>query len=412
VVRSFGNQEEISIEVPHVLIVSKPCAPFIESRREKSGKIFGMTEYGREASQKNSGGPCVSVVMGTFNGAKYLASAIDSLLGQTFPDFELILIDDCSTDHTPEILRGITDARIRVVRNEHNLGIPDTLNKGIGLAIGKYVAFQDHDDLSLPDRLKAQTDFLNRYPDVAMVGSSCRIVDASGELVRQVFAKCDDAELRWALLWWNPFFQTTLMVRRNVLVEIGGYSSDPMYQRSEDYEMMSRVGMRYRVANLPQLLGCWREHADSTSAPESEGRRLLESRKNISLRNVRDAWRRGDQISEEVTAYMYDGMWFFQFGMNGEEYRGTPDQIGCAPQHLRRLECVFSSTTPNSQQTPRIRAARYYRWGRHGAVLACRGNWSLKTRAKLAVNAVRLLWYGLRLYCSGFVNRSDHLMTR
>ncbi len=352
--------------------------------------------------------PLVSVVMGTFNGERYLRTAIDSILGQTFRDVELIVIDDCSTDHTPSILNEIKSARVRVVRNERNLGTPHTLNKGISLAVGKYVAFQDHDDLSLPARLSLQTRFLEEHPEVAMVGSSCRIIDASGEVVRDVVAQCDDAELRWSLLWCNPYFQTTLMVRRNVLVEIGGYSSDPMYLLSEDYEMMSRVAMRHRVANLPQLLGCWRMHAHSTSAPESKGKRLLDSRKNISLRNVRHLWQQSsDQIPRGYGSHIYEGMWSFQFLPSGEPFRASPDQTRCALSHLRKLECLFSRCTPGLKQTTRVRAARYYRWSKHAAALSVRESFGLKARAALLVDAIRLLSYGGRLLAKGAVGSAS-----
>jgi glycosyltransferase involved in cell wall biosynthesis len=340
----------------------------------------------------------VSVVMGTFNGERYLHSAIDSILQQTFRDFELIVIDDCSTDQTPNILREINDPRIRAVRNTHNLGIPSTLNKGIELALGKYIAFQDHDDLSMADRLSLQAEFLERHPKVAMVGSSCRVVDASGATVRDYPAKCDDAELRWDLLWYNPFFQTTLMLRRDALREIGGYSSDPRYRLSEDYEMMSRLAMRYRVANLSQFLGCWREHLYSTSAPDSQGKRLLQSRRNISLRNVRDVWHRsGERISADALSKIYEGMWSFQFLTNDEVFRSSPHTIRCALEYLMRLECWFSSTTPGLHPTSSVRAKRYYRWGRHATALALRSNWNLTNREGLTMDAIRFFWRGIRI---------------
>jgi glycosyltransferase involved in cell wall biosynthesis len=357
-----------------------------------------MADHARERRQTNP--PLVSVVIATFNGEKFLPGTIAGILAQTFRDFELIVVDDCSTDHTLDALSAIHDPRLRVIRNERNLGISATLNKGIDLAIGKYVAFQDHDDLSSPDRLERQTRFLQEHPEVAMVGSSCRIIDASGTLVREVLAKCDDADLRWRLLWHNPFFQTTLMVRRDVLLEIGGYSSDPMYRLSEDYDVMSRIAMRHPVANLPQFLGCWREHEHSTSAPESKGKRLLESRKNISLRNVRELWQRlGDQISDETLSGIYDALWSFQYSANDDQFN-APDQIPIA-QHLTRLERLFSTTTPNLHQTHRKRAKCYYRWGRHAVALSMRSNGSVASRVMLIANAMRLLWWSVIILAKG-----------
>ena len=124
--------------------------------------------------------PRVSVVMGAYNGERFLRPAIESILNQTFRDFELIVIDDCSTDATPRILREFKDDRMRVVRNERNLGIAKTLNKGIAIARGEYVALQDHDDLSQPDRFSKQVAFLETHPRVGMVGSRVNLIDESG----------------------------------------------------------------------------------------------------------------------------------------------------------------------------------------------------------------------------------------
>ena len=352
------------------------------------------SQCGRDQLPGTQDVPLVSVIIGTYNGEKYLDLAIESLLNQTFRDFELIVIDDCSTDDTLKVLEEIKDGRMRVIRNHRNLGIPGTLNKAIDLAIGKYIAFMDHDDVSLPDRLHLQSQFLDGHPEVAMVGSSCRFIDDSGNVVKDVQAKCDDATLRWRLLWYNPFIQTTLMVRRSVLAEIGGYSCDPMYKFSEDFEMMSRLALRYAVANLPQSLACWRRHAASTSASVSIGNRLHESGANISLRNVLEVWQRsGERVPPDKAAYLYEGMWSFQFPARPGRAQASPRQILCAPEYLKRLECTFSNTTPGLQQTPSMRAARYWQWSKRATALVVRQRWGLRLRVALLVDALKLLFY-------------------
>jgi glycosyltransferase involved in cell wall biosynthesis len=338
--------------------------------------------------------PRVSVIMGTYNGEKYLRLAIESILSQTFRDFELIVIDDCSSDHTSLILGEITDDRVRVIRNEHNLGIAATLNRAIGFATGRYVAFQDHDDISLPDRLQVQARFLDGHPEIGMVGSSCRIIDDSGSVEKDISVKCDDAALRWALLWYNPFFHTTLMVRRSVLAEIGGYSCDPRYRFSEDFEMMSRVALRHAVANLPDPLGCWRKH--STSASRLNTRQQLDAAANISFRNVCEVWRRaGEQVPPDA-AYIYEGMFSFQFTWPGQPPL-IPQQVRSAPKHLKKLECAFSSTTPGLEKSARTRAARYWSWGRHAVGLFVRQPRGLKLHIALLSDVVELLFYTGRL---------------
>src|ERR1039457_4802694 len=136
--------------------------------------------------------PRVSVVMGAYNGERFIRTAIESILNQTFRDFELIVIDDCSTDSTPQILREFNDDKLRVVRNERNLGIAETLNNGIAVARGEYVALQDHDDISLPARLECQVAFLDRNTQVGMVGSGCSVIDEVGTLVAHVPVEYDD----------------------------------------------------------------------------------------------------------------------------------------------------------------------------------------------------------------------------
>ena len=182
--------------------------------------------------------PRVSVVMGAYNGERFLRPAIESILSQTFRDFELIVIDDYSTDSTPRILREFKDARMRVLRNERNLGIAKTLNNGIAAARGEYVALQDHDDISWPTRLEYQVAFFDKHAQVGMVGSSCNVIDEVGTFVPHWPVEYDDVKLRWALLWRCPFFHTAVMVRRRAIEEVGGYSSDPRYRFAEDYDLM------------------------------------------------------------------------------------------------------------------------------------------------------------------------------
>jgi hypothetical protein len=340
--------------------------------------------------------PLVSVIMTSYNGEKYIGSAIDSVLCQSLKDFELIVVDDCSNDATPTILSGIYDPRLRLIHNEQHEGIANSLNRAVEVAAGKYVAFQDHDDLSLPDRLQIQCQFLDENPEIGMVGSSCRIIDADGNLVRDAIVRCNDAELRWCLIWYNPFFHTTLMARRSAITKIRGYSSDPNYRFSEDYEMMSRVAMSYPVANLPQPLACWRTHANSAS--ERNAIRQLCSGANISVRNVADLWRRiAERTSNETAAQAYQAMWSFQFPPRPGQEPASQEQMLRAPEYLKLLECEFSSTATGVNQVGRIRATRYYRWSRRAVALALRENLALKNRIALLIDAMNLLWFAVKI---------------
>src|ERR1035437_1259818 len=173
---------------------------------------------------------------------------------------------------------------MRVVRNERNLGIAETLNNGIAVARGEYIALQDHDDVSLPARLECQVAFLDKNAQVGMVGSSCSLIDEAGIHVAPLPVEYDDVKLRWGLLWCTMFHHTTLVVRRRAIEDVGGYSPDPQFRFAEDYDLMSRLAFQYAVANIPQRLGCWRIH--KTSASQQNVRQQAAAVRSISQRNI------------------------------------------------------------------------------------------------------------------------------
>ena len=123
----------------------------------------------------------ISVVMAVYNGEKYLRSAIDSILSQTYIDFEFIIIDDCSTDNTANILESYTDSRIQIIRNEKNLRLPASLNKGLKIAKGKYIARMDADDIAMPDRFEKQVKYLEAHQEVAVIGGSFQVFNEFGK---------------------------------------------------------------------------------------------------------------------------------------------------------------------------------------------------------------------------------------
>lgn len=214
------------------------------------------------------GGGCevtrVTVLMPVFNGAPYLAEALESVLRENIPDMEVLVFDDGSTDFSPEILARYDDPRLRVIRHA-NMGLAATLNKGIGLARGEYIARQDQDDLLLPGRLAKQLAFMDTHPEVAMVGTwaEIRVGDTSdGRFHRHPSA---DDVLRTQLLFDNPFVHSSIMLRTTAVRGVGGYSEDRSRQPPEDYELWSRIAHVHRVANLPEVLMVYREMPNSMS---------------------------------------------------------------------------------------------------------------------------------------------------
>ncbi|MBV9282777.1 MAG: glycosyltransferase [Chloroflexi bacterium] len=206
--------------------------------------------------------PRVSVVMAVRDGASYVRQAIDSILDQAFADFEFLIIDDGSTDGTPELLRRAADPRLRVV-TQRPLGIPLSLNRGTALARGRYVARQDADDLSSRQRLALEVGFLDRHPDVAMVGSWATVIDDGGHRVLDLTFPVDHETIASTLLERNCFMHGSLLIRRQCLLEIGGYRPD--FPVASDYDLYLRLTERFRVANIPRILYQYRRTKASIS---------------------------------------------------------------------------------------------------------------------------------------------------
>jgi hypothetical protein len=204
--------------------------------------------------------------MSVYNGQKYLREAIDSILGQSFKHFELLIIDDGSTDNSAAILSELArrDTRVRVITLPANGGLAAALNVGLHEARGIYVARQDADDLSLPERLGVQVRFLEERPHVHVVGSWGETIDESGRRLGQRRKQPTDwTAIRWRLLFANSFIHTSVLGRRKSLVAVGGY--DESLTTSQDYDLWSRMAQTYELANMPHVLMEYRSHLGQVS---------------------------------------------------------------------------------------------------------------------------------------------------
>ena len=208
--------------------------------------------------------PLVSVILSVRNGADDLSGAIDSILTQTFANFEFIVLNNGSTDGTAAILDEVSDPRVRVI-HQKNLGLGGSLNRGISIARGRYVARQDHDDWAAPTRLEKQVSFLEKNPDCALIGTRAEIWVGDKRTDRVHDHPTEDAALRFELLFDNPFVHSSVMLRKAALEEVGGYATDQTRTPPEDYELWSRIARKYRVANLPERLTIYREMEKSMS---------------------------------------------------------------------------------------------------------------------------------------------------
>ena len=178
--------------------------------------------------------PTVSVVMPVLNGEKYLAEAMKSVLDQTFRDFEFIIINDGSTDSTEEIIQTFTDPRIVYLKNEANLGLSKSFNKGIAAARGRYIARMDADDVALPDRFEKELAFLESRPEIAVVGTAIWRIDENGRKLGLSRKATEPQALKWQCFFSTPLFHPTVMARAEVLKE---NPFDESLPSSEDYEL-------------------------------------------------------------------------------------------------------------------------------------------------------------------------------
>lgn len=230
--------------------------------------------------------PTVSVVLSVRNGGSDLPQAFDTILNQSFADFELVVINNGSTDGTREFLDQIGDPRVRVYHQEDK-GLAAALNRGISLARGRYIARQDHDDLADPSRIAKQVAFLDAHPDHALVGTRAEIWVGDTPSGRFHDHPTENEILQFDLLFNNPFVHSSVMMRKSALDHVGGYTTDPARQPPEDYELWSRIARHYRVANLAERLTVYREVLSSMSRAGAQP--FLEKLVTISSENLAHA---------------------------------------------------------------------------------------------------------------------------
>jgi glycosyltransferase involved in cell wall biosynthesis len=206
--------------------------------------------------------PRVSVVMSVHNGEKYLEEAIESILHQTFSDFEFIIIDDGSNDSTPGLLarQAALDPRILIHRFDNNRGISTALNFGIRLARGEYIARMDSDDISVPNRLYEQVTFMDSHPDITICGTWVKLIgDIKGEVWKY---PVEHEMIHASMLFSNTLVHPTVMMR-SVSIKQHALLYDERIRYAQDYELWSRAVTRVQLANLNQVLVHYRIHAQS-----------------------------------------------------------------------------------------------------------------------------------------------------
>jgi glycosyltransferase involved in cell wall biosynthesis len=206
--------------------------------------------------------PSISVIMPVYNGERHLEEAIASITGQTFSDFELLVVNDCSTDRTDSIVRNCQrrDKRIRLLDNKLKKGLVGALNTGLEEARGRYIARADADDINRPYRFEEQVNFLERNPEIALLGGGYAPFNENGHRI-DIYHPSGSAEIAWKFISNTYFCHPAVMLRREVYDQMGGYPDEA----AEDYAYFSKIVRRHRGYNLKLILLDYREHQSNYS---------------------------------------------------------------------------------------------------------------------------------------------------
>ena len=204
----------------------------------------------RKIMQKN---PKVSVVIPIYNAEKYIGEAIEGILNQTYKDFELILVNDCSTDNTLEIMKEYAkkDERIRILTNEKNLKVSKTANRGIQEAKGEYIVKQDADDWSYPYRIEKQVEYMESHPQVVLSSGNMEMCDKDMNVKNRSHFPTTNEAIMNAILQYNPMVHSGMIYRRDTFLEIGGYGD---ITNSEDYLLIMKMASKGQLGNLEDVL--------------------------------------------------------------------------------------------------------------------------------------------------------------
>ncbi len=328
--------------------------------------------------------PQVTVLMPVYNGERFLGAAVESILGQTFGDFELLVMDDGSSDASLAVVRGYAarDSRIRVVSRE-NRGLVATLNEGIDLARGAYLARMDCDDLSFPGRLQTQFDFMRAHPDHALCGSNAHVINAGGRVIKKWSVPVEDAQsFRVFSCFSAPFAHSSAFIALACL-RAGNFRYSERYPRAEDLELWGRISRRHPCALLAEPLIAWRNHDDGVCTSFSDEQ--IDELAQIVENNVAAEW-----LKLPDDAYVR---------LLARARPITRDDVIGAAEVSNRLSEAFEDLPPRARRAARfafgvflsimvagIAHRRGLAWAHDfGGRLSCRGALGLRPRLLLAM---------------------------
>lgn len=226
----------------------------------------------------------VTVLMTVYNGGKYLRSSVKSVLNQTFKDFEFLIINDCSTDSSVETIKSFHDQRIIVYSNEENLGQTRSLNIGLKLARGKYIARMDADDIAFPMWLEKLLNYASKHPGYAAIGSVAIVIDDVGRMKKILRTPTSFSGVIFSSFFGNALNHVGSFIKKEIILKEGGYNSE--FKITQDYELWSSlIRNNYRLVNIPNILVAVRVHENSLGFVEEKKKGIQEVAETI-YRNV------------------------------------------------------------------------------------------------------------------------------
>ena len=254
--------------------------------------------------------PEVSIVIAAYNCGDFILETVSSVINQTFQNWELIIVDDCSNDDTPDKIATLNDNRITIIRLDKNSGLPATpRNIGIRAAKGEFIAFLDHDDVWSPDKLTVQVDWLRQDPESALI--SCPLIISSPDKKYNNSKttnkrKYQSGYMHDKLLQYNFIACSSVVVRASVIDEVGYFDEDPQVSAIEDWDLWLRIAKRYKITFLPQTLGLYRMHSSGLSTATKQITRIL----YVMDKHIRRGWITVGQANKAKANFYFVEGWF------------------------------------------------------------------------------------------------------
>jgi len=245
--------------------------------------------------------PLISVIMPVKDGEKYLREAINSILKQTYTNFEFFIINDGSSDGTESIINSYTDPRIKVIKNKTNQGITKSLNKAIKEASGKYIARMDADDFAVAERFEKQIQYLENSNTCVALGTRYHLMDKTGNVYRKAYTPCSNHELKSMLLFSFPLCHPTLMIRHDIIKKHHILYNEKLFV-AEDFEFLIRLATHGEIESLPDYLFHYRTHAAGTSKTKKD--ELVHNFVKISLQTINQQLKNHHIPQEELSEFV------------------------------------------------------------------------------------------------------------